>query len=54
VKKDLRKIVVICFVYIRIGRGGMDYVVLGWFCIGRCQHRDERTVKESRCIFALC
>jgi hypothetical protein len=41
------------FVYNRIGRGGMNYVVLGWFVISWCQHRDERTAKESRSMFGL-
>jgi hypothetical protein len=54
VKKDLRKIVETRFVYIRIGRGGKDYVALHWFGIGWCQHRVEKTAKESRSMFVLC
>ena len=52
-KKYLRNIVETCFVYIGIGRGGMDYVVLGWFGISWCQHHDERIANESRSIFGL-
>jgi hypothetical protein len=39
--KDSRNV----FVYNKISRGGMDYVVLGWYVISWCQHRDERTAK---------
>jgi hypothetical protein len=49
VKKDLRKIVETCFIYVRMVRVGR-IMLLGWFGIGWCQHREEGTAKDA-CLF---